>query len=78
MAVAYDYFNTDKDAVAKATSVTAYDENLSVTGSKEISPDSKFISQATAYRIFKKGKEFSTMITSAVWIYSIRFRDESL
>jgi len=66
MIVAYDYFANAQGPALKGTVVVKYDENLSLSGEKEIVPDSKFAAQVTDYHGFKKGKEFTNLKTQQI------------
>lgn len=67
MVVAYDYYNSEKDASPKGTVVAKYDASMNAAGQRELTPDGKFAPQAAAYVIgAKKGKEFCNLRTQQV------------
>lgn len=57
--VAYDSYKNADDKAAKSTVVIKYDAGLNKTGTTELQPDGKFITQAETYHKFKRGQEFS-------------------
>lgn len=59
--VAYDFFSSAQDKALKGIALIKFDENLTVTGQREITPNAKFIPQIAAANTFKKGKEFSNL-----------------
>ncbi len=61
MVVAYDLYNSEKDASPKGTRVLKFDENMNAAGQRDITPDEKFSAQAAAYHTGKKGREFSNL-----------------
>ncbi|MFN8322606.1 MAG: hypothetical protein U0T74_08120 [Chitinophagales bacterium] len=63
MLLSNDYYADEKRQNFQGVSLTRYNEALSATAKRDVTPDAKFLPDVTAYRPVKKGQEFAHLQT---------------